>query len=123
MRHLVLYGNLPYKFHSVHSLHRVHKETAMNGSAARARIEARLDRQQKKAIERAAALEGRTVTDFVVTSAQAEAARVIEAHTRMVLSERDQTAFVSALLNPAVPTGRLARAAARYKQVARQPRG
>ena len=91
----------------------------MNGSAARARIEARLDRQQKKAIEKAAALEGRTVTDFVVSSAQAEATRVIEAHTRMVLTERDQTAFVSALLSATVPTGRLAKAAARYKKLTR----
>jgi len=91
----------------------------MNRSAARARIEARVDRQQKKAIEKAAALEGRTVTDFVVTSAQAEAVRVIEAHTRMILSERDQAVFVSALLSPTVPTGRLARAAARYKQLTR----
>ncbi len=91
----------------------------MNASTARARIEARVDRQQKKVIERAAALEGRTVTDFVVTSAQAEATRVIEAHTRMLLSERDQAVFVSALLSPTVPTGRLAKAAARYKQRAR----
>lgn len=88
----------------------------MNARAARARIEARVDHQQKKAIEKAAALAGRTVTDFVVTSAQAEATRVIEAHTRMILSERDQAAFVSALLSPVVPTGRLAKAAERYKQ-------
>ena len=87
----------------------------MASTARVARIEARVDRQQKKAIVRAAALEGRTVTDFVMTSARAAATRVIEAHTRMVLSARDQAAFVSALLNPTPPTGRLATAMARYK--------
>lgn len=80
-----------------------------------ARIEARVDRQRKKTIEKAAALEGRSVTDFVVTSALAEATRVIEAHTRMALTERDSAVFVEALLAPPVPSGRLAKAAARYR--------
>jgi len=89
----------------------------MSASAARvARIEARVDRQKKKVIERAATLAGRTFSEFVVSSAHAEATRVIEAHTRMNLSERDQAAFASALINPTIPTGRLAVAAARYKE-------
>jgi uncharacterized protein (DUF1778 family) len=34
----------------------------------------------------------------------------------MTLSERDQETFVAALLRPSVPTGRLAKAAERYKR-------
>ncbi len=71
---------------------------------------------RKKLIERAAALEGRSVTDFVVASAQAAAARVIEQHTMLALSEGDQQVFVSALLDTSVPRGRLARAAQRFRR-------
>jgi uncharacterized protein (DUF1778 family) len=89
----------------------------MKDAAARlARLEARVAPKQKKLIERAAALEGRSVTDFVVASAQAAAARVIEQHTILALSEGDQQVFVSALLDTRVPRGRLAKAAQRFRR-------
>ncbi|HET6305537.1 MAG TPA: DUF1778 domain-containing protein [Rhodopila sp.] len=43
-------------------------------------------------IERAAALQGRTVTDFVLTTVQDAARRAIEEHNRLVLSVRDRCA-------------------------------
>ena len=43
------------------------------------RLEARVTAEQKALIERAAALQGRTVTDFVLTSVQEAARRAIEA--------------------------------------------
>jgi uncharacterized protein (DUF1778 family) len=89
---------------------------AMAASARQERLEARISREQKKLFQKAAELQGRTVTEFVVSSAQEAAMRAIEERTVMRLSERDREVFVSALLSPTVPTGRLAKAARRYKR-------
>lgn len=80
------------------------------------RLEARISAEQKALFQRAAALSGRTLTDFVVGSAQEEAARVIERHQMLELNARDSAAFTDALLNPPPPSGRLRRAAERYKK-------
>ena len=49
-------------------------------------------------------------------SAQAQARRVIEEHTRLQLSIEDSQAFVEALLNPPEPNARMIAAAAEYKR-------
>src|SRR5205807_2622575 len=64
------------------------------------RLETRVTAEQKTLIEHAAALQGRTVTDFVSTSVQDAARRAIEEHQQLELSVRDSQAFVDALLNP-----------------------
>jgi uncharacterized protein (DUF1778 family) len=68
-------------------------------------------------LQKAADLEGRTLTDFVIASVQAEALRVIERHQNLKLSMSDAEAFVDALLNPPQPNDALKAAALRYKQV------
>jgi len=87
-----------------------------NRSSRNARLEARITAEQKDVLSKAAALLGRSLTDFVVTSAYETAARTIREHEAMVLSERDRKVFVSALLNPPAPGARLRKAARRYKQ-------
>jgi uncharacterized protein (DUF1778 family) len=62
-------------------------------------------------------LEGRTLTDFVVVSAQAEAYRVIEQHQTLKLSLEDSEAFFDTVLNPPAPNDALKSAALRYKKV------
>ncbi len=81
------------------------------------RLEARVTAEQKALIERAAALEGRTVTDFVLTSVQEAARRTIEDHEIIRLSVRDSQAFVDALLNPREPSARMRERVARYRSV------
>jgi uncharacterized protein (DUF1778 family) len=81
-----------------------------------ARLEARLSPEVKALVQRAADLEGRTITDFVVASVRAEACRVIEQHTTLKLSLEDSQDFVNALLNPSPPNAALEAAAMRYKQ-------
>ena len=79
------------------------------------RFDARLDENQKTLIQRAADLEGRTMTDFVLHSAKVAAERTIQERAMTVLSARDTEAFVEAILNPSEP-GPVLRAAARaYK--------
>lgn len=55
--------------------------------------------EQKAIIERATALQGRTVSDFVLASLQDAARHAIREHERLTVSTRDSQAFVAALLN------------------------
>jgi uncharacterized protein (DUF1778 family) len=71
--------------------------------------------EQKNLIERAASLQGRTVTDFVLTSVQDAARRAIEEHSQLTLSMRDSEAFVHALLNPEPVNDRLRDTVRRYR--------
>jgi uncharacterized protein (DUF1778 family) len=80
------------------------------------RLEARITAEQKSLIERAAALQGQTVTAFVLTSVQDAARRAIEEHNRLALSVRDSEAFVDALLNPKPINDRLRDTVRRYRE-------
>ncbi len=80
------------------------------------RLEARVTAEQKSQIERAAALQGRSVTDFVLTSVQEAARRAIEDHARLALSIRDSEAFVDALLSPKLVNDRLRETVRRYRE-------
>jgi len=86
-------------------------------SKSMARLEARISPEIKALLQKAADLEGRTLTDFVVATVQAEAYRVIEQHQSLKLSIEDSEAFVDALLNPPKPNDALNSAALRYKEV------
>src|SRR5881397_1599041 len=77
------------------------------------RFDARLDEDQKTLIQRAADLQGRTMTDFVLHSAEAAAERTIEERAMLILSARETESFVDAILNPREP-GSVLRAAARH---------
>jgi uncharacterized protein (DUF1778 family) len=79
------------------------------------RVEARVTPEQKKLLERAAALEGRSLTDFVLSSAQGAAAETISRHELLKLTPDDQDVFVQALLKPPAPNKALRAAAARYR--------
>jgi uncharacterized protein (DUF1778 family) len=81
------------------------------------RLEARVTAEQKALIERAAALQGRTVTDFVLTSVQEAARRAIEDNQQLELSLRDSEAFVDALLNPQPVNERLRDTVRRYREI------
>lgn len=85
-------------------------------SSKAARLEARISPETKALLQKAADLEGRTLTDFVVASVQAAAYRVIEQHQTLKLSIEDSEAFVDAMLNPPKPNDALKAAALRYKQ-------
>jgi len=80
------------------------------------RLETRVTAEQKTLIEHAAALQGRTVTDFVLTSVQDAARRAIEEHRQLELSVRDSQAFVGALLNPKPVNDRLRDTVRRYRE-------
>jgi uncharacterized protein (DUF1778 family) len=85
-------------------------------STSSARLEARISQETKALVQKAADLEGRTLTDFVVASVQTAAYRVIEHHQTLKLSIEDSEAFVDAIVNSPKPNEALKSAALRYKK-------
>lgn len=64
------------------------------------RIEARISPDALAVVKRAAAIEGRSVSDFVATAAQEAANRTIEETHLIRLTVEDQRRFVELLLDP-----------------------
>ncbi len=92
------------------------KNRGKPGRTARSeRLEARVSRAQKTLFVRAASLQGRSLTDFLVASVQEAAEKALRAHDVLTLSECDRKGFVAALLQPAAPGKVLRQAAKRYK--------
>jgi uncharacterized protein (DUF1778 family) len=85
--------------------------------ARQARIEARVSPRQKRLFERAAAIEGVTLTDFAVSSMQRAATRALRQHATIELSENSQRTFVEALMNPPEPNAALRAAAKAYAKM------
>ena len=70
----------------------------------KARFDTRLPKEQKRLFERAAKLGGyRNLTDFVVSTLQSKALKIIEENDRLIVSRKDQEIFFNALLNPPAP--------------------
>lgn len=80
------------------------------------RVEARLNPEQKHRIEYAANLRGTSVSDFMVSSADAAAKQAIEQHEVWTLSRRDRDVLVAALLRPPAPSRRMKAAVKRYNK-------
>jgi len=92
------------------------QETLNSPSGKTARFEARITEEQKALFVRAAELTGRSLTDFVLASAQENATRALRDYEAMVLSARDRETFVAALLDAPGPAPRLRKAVCRYKE-------
>lgn len=72
------------------------------------RIELRLTREQKTEIEQAAAISGRSVTDFSVPLLVKEAEQIIRVERDLQMSKRSWEAFNEILDRPAKPVSGLA---------------
>ena len=64
------------------------------------RIEARIAPDALAVVKRAAEIQGRSLSDFMVSAAQEVAHRTIEETALIRLSAEDQRRFVELLLNP-----------------------
>ncbi|MGH7110638.1 MAG: DUF1778 domain-containing protein [Stellaceae bacterium] len=82
-----------------------------------ARIEARIAPDALATVKRAAEIQGRSVSDFVVAAAEAAAQRTIEETQIIRLSVEDQRAFAEAILNPPPLAPAMARAIERYRKL------
>ena len=75
-----------------------------------ARLEARLPSDVHAMLKRAAQLQGRTLTDFVVAAASEAARKTIEDMEIIRLSAADQARLAEAVLDPPDPAPALVRA-------------
>jgi len=82
-----------------------------------ARLEARIAPDTLAVVKRAAELQGRSISDFVVDAAQKEAHRTIAETEIIRLSADDQRRFAEALLDPPEPNEALRRAAEAYRRL------
>lgn len=82
-----------------------------------ARLEARISTELHALLKRAAQIQGRTVTDFVVAAVQEAAQRSISQAEIIRLSLADQHCFAQALLAPPQPAPALERAFARRRKL------
>jgi uncharacterized protein (DUF1778 family) len=82
-----------------------------------ARLEARLPHEVMTRLKRAAEIQGRTLTDFVVAAADEAACRAIQDNEVIRLSIEGQRQIAAAILDPPAPTSALKRAARRYREL------
>lgn len=88
----------------------------MSSNTSTARLEARISTDLHALLKRAAEIQGRTMTDFVVTAVQDAAQRVIEQSEVIRLTLEDQTCFAQALLSPPPAAPALERAFTRRRK-------
>ena len=92
------------------------KGKTLTATPRAARLEARLTEDVKALLERAAALEGRSLSDFVIRSAAAHAEDVIRSRA-IRLSVEDTLFLMDLLANPPEPNAHLRAAARRADQL------
>ena len=78
-----------------------------------ARLEARISPDLHAVVKRAAEIQGRSMTDFVIHALQSAASHAIEQADQVRLAVADQEAFANALISPAKPNAALKRAFAK----------
>jgi uncharacterized protein (DUF1778 family) len=86
-----------------------------------ARIEARIAPETLKIVRRAAEIQGRSISDFLVAAAQEAALKAVAEVEVIRLSREAQEEFVSLLLNPPAPSEALLRALERHRELVAEP--
>jgi uncharacterized protein (DUF1778 family) len=108
-----MYGNMPYIL--------VLGDSSMATAGSTTRLEARISPELHSLLRRAAEIQGRTMTDFVIAAVQDAAHRAIEQHEIIHLAVADQECFARTLLAPPEPTPGLIRAFERRRRLLRTP--
>ncbi|HLK18126.1 MAG TPA: DUF1778 domain-containing protein [Bryobacteraceae bacterium] len=84
-----------------------------------ARLEARIAPEALAVVRRAAEIQGRSLSDFVVAAAQEAAHKTVAEVEVLRLSRRAQEQFAQSLINPPAPNAALKRAFARHRTLIR----
>ena len=71
------------------------------------RIVSRIPRSSRAIIEKAAAVYGATVNQFIVQTALDRATQILEREELLLLSEKDAQVFLEAIDNPPLPNDKL----------------
>ena len=89
----------------------------MQTAPRQARLEARLAPEVHEILKRAAEIEGRSLTDFVVTAASAAARQTIAQTGVLHLSMESAQVFASLLIDPPAPTPAMERARTHHERL------
>lgn len=110
-------GTLEYAGTSPYIVVSTESQPMPQATARTARLEARITPETLATLRRAADLQGRSVSEFVVAAAQEAAIQTIEREQIIRLSMDDQVAFAKAILNPPAPTEAMERAIGTYMRL------
>jgi len=80
-------------------------------------LEVRVPSETYALLERAAEIEGQTLSDFVVSAAREAAVRTVDQVERLRLPASDQRLLAEAILDPPTPNRALVRAIKRRQQL------
>lgn len=90
----------------------------VSNTVQQTRFDVRLPKEQKEAIELAAMLSGfKSKSEFIVHTLFKEATSIIEKHSQIIASEKDQKVFFEAIVNPPKPNKNLLKAAKNYNKL------
>jgi uncharacterized protein (DUF1778 family) len=107
---LEMSGDLPY------NISRLEEEMTAHASRT-TRLETRISPDALALVRRAAEIQGRSVSDFVVLAAQEAAHKTITETQIICLSVEDQKAVAESILNPPGPTPALRKAKAAHERL------
>ena len=85
-------------------------------TADKKRISARIPRESRELLEKAAALSGATLNQFVMQAAIKEAQTLLAREQSIILTETDANRFFAALESPPAPNAALRKAAMAYRR-------
>lgn len=91
----------------------------MSSATPTSRLEARISTDLHALLKRAAEIQGRTMTDFVIAAVQSAAQRAVEQSEVIRLTLADQESFANALIAPPPAVPALERAFARRRTLVR----
>lgn len=91
-------------------------DTIERTTTKKERIDLRTTPKQKEMFQRAAALSGRSTTEFLLASGERAAEEIIHRHQVVSLSLVDSRVFAEALLRPAIANSKLRATIARYNE-------
>ena len=95
----------------------VKRSPDMQTTQRQARLEARIAPDVHEILKRAAEIEGRSLTDFVVAAASAAARQTIAQTEVLQLSRESAQLFASLLIDPPAPTPAMERARAHHERL------
>ena len=87
----------------------------MSASSKDSRIDLRVTAEQKALLEKAASMQGVSLSAYTLLHLLPQAQKDVEEREKLVLTDRDRDLFLSAIANPPKLQGKLKTAMAEYR--------
>ena len=87
----------------------------MSASSKDSRIDLRVTAEQKALLEKAASMQGVSLSAYTLLHLLPQAQKDVEEREKLILTDRDRDSFLSAIANPPKLQGKLKSATAEYR--------